>query len=136
MFSSRLMSSEFTWIPARSISPIRRLSATIVTRNTSAATSMRRGKDQQHEDHHPVAGERVGKRGAGLGEDLKKLDLSLTGQVVVLDKDPLDTRVESVGIGQVQKQQQRPRPAGSATMATIPSHDQPPAGARACQKRR
>ena len=66
-----------------------------------------RSKHQQHENHHPVADKRFGKRRTGKRENFEQLDFRIRGQRVVFDKDPLDPCVERIGIRQAKEQQNR-----------------------------
>ena len=62
-------------------------------------------EDEQDEDHRAVACKHPGKGRARLRENLQKLDLVAGCQRVVLDEDAFDPRIESVGVGKRQKEQ-------------------------------
>ena len=52
------------------------------------------------EDHQPVGGQRVGKRGAALRQHFEQAHCVWVCQRVVLGKDAFDAVVKSVGFGQ------------------------------------
>ena len=62
-------------------------------------------KDQQHKDHHAIAGKRFAKSGARLGKDFEKPDILWAGQAVAFNKTPLNSGVERIGIRQGPQQQ-------------------------------